>query len=91
MLGRFANDEFEWNNYKDRIHDHITHNNNHPRESVLEYVQIVGAGMLHYQRSPAILGIFKSPQVKHVNISQSASHGISLISPERDVTLLFNR
>lgn len=86
-----ANGEFEWNNFKDRLHDPITHESVHYRESVLEFVEIVGAGMLHYHRSPAVLAVFKSPQITRVNVTQSASHGINLISPGHDVKLLFNR
>lgn len=88
---RFTNGEFEWNNFKDRIHDPVTHESVRHEESILEYVDIEGAGMLHYHKSPAVLAIFKSPVITRVNVTQSASHGINFISPAHDVQLLFNR
>lgn len=90
LFYRFTNKEFEWNN-DGHVHDPVTHNNLQQPESILELVEIIGAGMLHYHKSPAILGVVKSPQITRVNVTQSASHGINLISPEHNVKLLFNK
>lgn len=87
---RFTGSEFEQHLYEHRIHDVITHNTVHKEDSELEFVNIIGAGILHNEKSPSIQSIVKSPKVKFVNISQSASHGINLISPSSNVELLFN-
>ncbi|XP_065210133.1 protein bark beetle-like [Planococcus citri] len=87
---RFANKEFEWNNYG-HVHDPVTHDDFQQPESVLEHVEVIGAGMLHYHKSPAILAVVKSPLISYVNVTQSASHGINLVSPEHNVKLLHNK
>lgn len=56
----------------------------------MEFVKITGAGLLHSQKSPAILSITRSPEINNVNISESVDHGISLIAPTDNVRLLFN-
>lgn len=87
---RFAGSEFEQHLYEHRIHNVHTHNTMQKDESELEFVNLVGAGILHNEKSPAIQSIMKSPKVKFVNITRSASHGINLISPTNNVELLFN-
>uniref|UniRef100_A0A8D8T2J5 Protein bark beetle n=2 Tax=Cacopsylla melanoneura TaxID=428564 RepID=A0A8D8T2J5_9HEMI len=87
---RFASGDFESSGYEHRIHDSVTHETARTRESVLEHVNILGAGMLHHEKSPAVLSVAKSPSITHVNISQCLSHGISLISPSENIKLLFN-
>lgn len=72
------------------MHDAVTHETVKRSDSVIEYANISGAGLLHNLRSPAILAVSKSPIIKNVNISNSASHGISLISPVDSVSLLSN-
>lgn len=88
---RFADSEFEQNLYGHRIHDVTTHTTIQTEESILEYVQIIGAGILHNEKSPAVQAIIKSPKISLVKISQAASHGINLISPMNTMNLLFNR
>ncbi|XP_063975505.1 protein bark beetle isoform X2 [Diachasmimorpha longicaudata] len=87
---RIANSEFEHHLYEHRIHDVLTHETFRRVESVLRYVNISGAGILHNEKSPAVQSIMKSPVVSHVEISKSAYHGINLISPTHTVELLFN-
>ncbi|XP_008485148.2 protein bark beetle-like, partial [Diaphorina citri] len=87
---RFASGDFESSGYEHRIHDSVTHETSRTRESVLEHVHIVGAGMLHHETSPAVLSVAKSPSITHVNISQCLSHGVSLISPSENIKLMFN-
>ncbi|XP_034949444.1 protein bark beetle isoform X2 [Chelonus insularis] len=87
---RIANSEFEHYLYEHRIHDIITHETVRRVESVLKYVNITGAGILHNEKSPAIQAVMKSPLITHVSINQSAYHGINFISPSYTVELLFN-
>lgn len=87
---RIAGGEFEQRLYEHRMHDIHTHETVHNTESILEFVNITGAGMLHNEKSPAIQSVVKSPAINFVNISQCASHGINLISPPDTVRLLHN-
>ncbi|XP_012253572.2 protein bark beetle isoform X3 [Athalia rosae] len=87
---RIANGEFEHHLYEHRIHDVVTHGTVRRIESVLKYVNITGAGILHNEKSAAIQSIMKSPEVTHVSIGQSAYHGINVISPTHTIELLFN-
>lgn len=91
VVARFANGEFEQNAYENRIHDVVTHTTSQRAESVLEYVNITGAGILHNEKSPAVQSVVRSPAVSNVNISRCASHGINLVSPSETTRLLFNR
>ncbi|XP_033297170.1 protein bark beetle [Bombus bifarius] len=87
---RIANSEFERHLYEHRIHDVVTHETVRRVESVLRYIKIVGAGILHFEKSAALQTIMKSPTITHVNITHSAYHGINVISPTHTVELLFN-
>lgn len=48
--------------------------------SVLEYVHIEGAGVLHNEKSAAVQLVQREVQMDFVNISNSASHGIEVIA-----------
>jgi hypothetical protein len=72
------------------MHDAVTHNSYTKEESVLEWVEIYGAGILHNEKSPAVLSIMQSPQIRYVNISKSASHAISLISAPKTILMAKN-
>ncbi|XP_046838795.1 protein bark beetle [Vespa crabro] len=87
---RIANSEFEHHLYEHRIHDVVTHETIRRVESVLKYINITGAGILHNEKSAALQSIMKSPTIMHVNIDRSAYHGINVISPTHTVDLLFN-
>ncbi|XP_076766657.1 C-type lectin domain-containing protein bark beetle [Xylocopa sonorina] len=87
---RIANSEFEHHLYEHRIHDVVTHESVRRVESVLKYINITGAGILHFEKSAALQTIMKSPTITHVNITRSAYHGINVISPTHTVELLFN-
>nr|KAF7437889.1 hypothetical protein H0235_000280 [Vespula pensylvanica] len=87
---RIANSEFEHHLYEHRIHDVVTHETIRRVESVLKYINITGAGILHNEKSAALQSIMKSPTIMHVNIERSAYHGINVISPTHTVDLLFN-
>lgn len=78
---RFANADFEHNNYAHRIHDIHTHTNYGTDESFLEYLDINRAGMLHGEKSPAVQAIFKNPTINSITIRNGAHHGINLVSP----------
>ena len=83
---RIANSEFEHHLYEHRIHDVVTHETVRRVESVLKFINITGAGILHNEKSAAIQSIMKSPVISHVNISKSAYHGINVISPTHTVS-----
>lgn len=83
---RMANSEFENHLYEHRIHDVVTHETVRRIESALKYVNVTGAGILHNEKSAAIQSIMKSPEITHVNVSQSAYHGINMISPTHTVS-----
>ncbi|XP_046609560.1 protein bark beetle isoform X2 [Neodiprion virginianus] len=87
---RMANAEFEHHLYEHRIHDVITHGTVRRIESVLKFVNVTGAGILHNEKSAAVQSIMKSPEITHVGVTQSAYHGINIISPTHTVELLFN-
>ena len=61
------------------------------RHSRLYYVHLTGAGILHGQKSPAVLSVHRSPTIQQVNITHCASDGISLITPAINLPLLDNR
>lgn len=85
---RIANSEFEHHLYEYRIHDVHTHETLHQVESILKYVNITGAGILHNEKSPAVQSVMKSPVIQHVSINNAAYHGISIFSPTNTVKLV---
>ena len=91
VLFRFANGEFEENLYEHRIHDVVTHQTTQRAESVIEYLNVTGAGILHNEKSPAVQSVSRSPAICNINITHSASDGINLISPLEKIQLLFNK
>lgn len=76
---RFANNDFEVNDYSEYLHDDLNHGWKSNVQSQLQYVRIEGAGVLHNALSPAVMMIGKSPYINSINITNSASHGISVI------------
>ncbi|XP_038215102.1 protein bark beetle isoform X2 [Zerene cesonia] len=87
---RFANPEFEYSLYEHRIHDHHTHETMKKVESTLRNIQIVGAGILHNEKSPAIQSIIRNPHIQNVNITKCAHHGINIVSPTDTIDMMFN-
>ena len=61
------------------------------RHSRLYYVHITGAGILHGEKSPAVLSVHRTPVIQQVNVTHCASDGISLVSPSLNVPMLDNR
>ena len=88
---RFSVHNFEQELFHEHIHDAVSHSQVKKRESVLQYVQIIGAGILHNEKSPAVQSVMKSPLVSSVNISQCAFDAINIISPPKMVNLLYNK
>lgn len=82
---RITNSEFEHHLYEHRIHNIVTHETVRRVESVLKFINITGAGILHFEKSYAVQSIMKSPAIVHVNIDRSAYHGINIISPTHTV------
>ncbi|XP_013178489.1 PREDICTED: uncharacterized protein LOC106125730 isoform X1 [Papilio xuthus] len=87
---RFTYPEFEYSLYEHRIHDHHTHETMKKVESVLENVHIMGAGILHNEKSPAVQSITKNPSIQNINITRCAHHGINIISPTDTINLMSN-
>ncbi|XP_017774038.1 PREDICTED: protein bark beetle isoform X2 [Nicrophorus vespilloides] len=87
---RFANSEFESHMFENRYHDIHTHQSVVKEESKMIFVKIIGAGILHNEKSPAIQSIIKSPIINYVNVTDSAFHGINFISPAQTLNLLSN-
>lgn len=65
----------------------MTHETVRRVESVLKYIDIIGAGILHFEKSAALQTIMKSPTITHVNITHSAYHGVNVISPTHTVRI----
>ncbi|XP_017468948.1 PREDICTED: protein bark beetle isoform X1 [Rhagoletis zephyria] len=84
---RFANADFEENQYGHRFHDTLSHGPINNRESNLEYVRIENAGILHNQKSAAIQAIHKNPTIRSVTIVNSAHHGVNYIAPSGTMNL----
>lgn len=87
---RFGVPDFEQHLFEHRMHDAVTHNSYQHEESVLEWVEMYGAGILHNEKSPAVLSIMQSPFIRYVNITKSASHAISIISSPRTMRITKN-
>ena len=88
---RIANSEFEHHLYEHRIHDVVTHETVRRVESVLKHINIIGAGVLHFEKSAALQTIMKSPAIMQVNVTRSAYHGINVISPTHTVSIQSQR
>jgi len=89
-LYRFSVPDFEQHLFEDRMHDAVTHNSYQREESILQWVEIYGAGILHNEKSPAVLSIMQSPLIQYVNITKSASHAISIISAPKTMRMSKN-
>ena len=59
--------------------------------SLLEWVDVVGAGILHNDKSSAILSFHETPELRSVSIKDSAYDGLTLISATYGVEMLYNK
>ena len=59
-------------------------------DSVMEFVDIEGAGMLHGEKVGAIQTTYVTPIFRNINITNSASNGYDIIAP-RDVLEIHNQ
>ncbi|CAL4091082.1 unnamed protein product, partial [Meganyctiphanes norvegica] len=59
--------------------------------SLLEHVEIIGAGILHNDKSPALMSFYETPFLRNVVIKQSASDGLSLVAASNAFDMLYNR
>lgn len=87
---RFANNDFEVNDYTEYLHDDENHGLKLNILSQLQYVRVEGAGVLHNELSPAVMMIGKSPYINSINVTNSASHGISVITFKHQNIHLFS-
>ena len=51
------------------------------QESVLQYVDVEGAGMLHGEKVGAIQTTYVTPQLANINVTRCAENGIDVIAP----------
>lgn len=84
---RFANSDFEDRSFEDRLHNRHTHEIKKKQESILEYITLERAGLLHGEKSPAIQAVAKTPTLSSIIINDSAYHGVNLISPRDAIHL----
>lgn len=59
--------------------------------SVMEFVDIKGAGVLHNEFSPAVLALHDAPRLRGVSVTYSAHDGVSLVSAVDTMEMLYNR
>lgn len=76
---RFARDTFEHNYIQP--HTHISRDVHPAAPSTLQHLHIIGAGILHGEKNPALQIINRDVSLEFVNVSLSASHGIEAIAP----------
>ena len=53
--------------------------------------QVIGAGILHGEKSPAIQAVMSSPLLSSINITHSGYDGINIISPTKTMNMLYNK
>ncbi|XP_050535824.1 protein bark beetle [Daktulosphaira vitifoliae] len=87
---RFANNDFEVNDYTEYLHDDENHGMKLNIQSQLQFVKIDGAGVLHNELSSAVMAIGKSPYIDSINITNSASHGVSILTFKHQNIHLFS-
>lgn len=90
LVNRFANNDFEVNDYTEYLHDDENHGFKQNIRSYLQFVRVDGAGVLHNELSPAVMMIGKSPYISSINVTNSASHGISVITFKHQNIHLFS-
>ncbi|KAK7076789.1 hypothetical protein SK128_004223, partial [Halocaridina rubra] len=100
---RFSIHKFEHLDVYNRIHDphSPTHTHAHPfvhgtthtttYPSILEWVDIIGAGILHNDKSPAMMSFHETPRMRGVTVRNSAYDGVSIISATDPLDLLYNK
>ncbi|KAK4322844.1 hypothetical protein Pmani_006428 [Petrolisthes manimaculis] len=100
---RFSIPNFEHMDIYERIHDPNSpgHSHAHPLvhgrsrpslvpPSVLEWVDVMGAGVLHNDKSPAIFAFHEAPLLRGVTVSGSAYDGLSVVSATDGFEMLYN-
>lgn len=59
--------------------------------SVMEWVDIIGAGILHNDKSPAVMSFHDTPSLRGVTVRNSASDGVSIVSATKGFEMLYNK
>ncbi|XP_069175300.1 protein bark beetle isoform X2 [Procambarus clarkii] len=100
---RFSIPNFEHMDVYKRIHsaNNLEHAHTHPQVhgsshstvfmSVMEWVEVVGAGILHNDKSPSILSFHETPKLRGVTIRNSAYDGLSIVSASDGFDMLYNK
>lgn len=99
---RFSIHKFEHLDVYNRIHDpnSPTHDHAHPfvhgattfsaYRSILEWVEVRGAGILHNDKSPAIMSFHETPALRGVTVKDSAHDGVTIVSATDAFDMLYN-
>ncbi|KAF0300653.1 Protein bark beetle [Amphibalanus amphitrite] len=85
---RFSTPTFEVQSFFERLHDVHTHGRGRSRQSRLRFVDVLGAGWLHGEKSPALLSVAISPDVRAVNVTGSLSDGVTVVNPTRTLDFM---
>ncbi|KAB7501563.1 Protein bark beetle [Armadillidium nasatum] len=94
---RFSIPDFEFTSLYERIHDtDIPHTHYHthdriPNPSILAWVDIMGAGILHNEKSPAILSFYETPKLLDVSVTHCAYDGVTFVSAHDSFEMLHSR
>lgn len=86
---RLASEYEYWGNIRFSTPEY-EHGRIRPGFSVLDYVDIYGAGMLHEERSAAIESVYRVASTAHVTITNCAWNGYDFIAPKDEFKVTFN-
>lgn len=81
MYNYWGNIRFSLSTYQEPVWDETQ------ELSYLEYTDIHGAGILHGKKVGAIQSVYRTPVIRHVNISGCALNGYDFIAPRHDLTI----
>lgn len=97
FVSRFSIPDFEFTSLYERIHDtDIPHTHYHthdriPNPSILAWVDIMGAGILHNEKSPAILSFYETPKLLDVSVTHCAYDGVTFVAAHDSFEMLHSR
>ena len=66
------------------------HGDIEPGYSILEYVDIFGAGILHNEKSAAVVSVHRTPSTEYVRITNCASNGYDYVAPRDEFEVTYN-
>jgi len=93
IIKQFSTDSFlDWEEFS-RTFSHPKHtiSPGHFLFLFQEFLQIIGAGILHGEKSPAVQTVMASPLLSSINITHSAFDGINIVSPAKTMNMMYNK